>query len=386
MAGVQTQPGSPIFKHKRNYQMRFSPRSRKLRCVVDTVPAISKAGSMSSTQTAAARPGGINPESQNLSVFNFASSSQDSGSPQRSTHQNGKAKKRSKKKEHDGKKVQRVTRTVQKQTEQSAKKKRLEAINQQWAISSEEKEEERSGAEGPRRSGRRVSFLNSAVTSDGTQQESGAELCPGTSATTEKLSGGRAAASDRTQPDESVPDSVEEHDKLGTKDQDPGVTPDKQPGVTPTKRRSRRGTVEVEKISSLETTPKRTRASSGRKRKLPGSPAVLNTPSPAKRRYDGSPGCPRLEPGDSPSVSSSAGRKSPSSRRASFGRASSGSPAVAKKNHKGETPLHLAAIKVQLPLNTSPASPHSLLSISTHLNYKTQFLETTVQIIRLFEL
>lgn len=364
-AELPTQPESPVFKHKKNFKIWFSPRSRKVRCVVEKPSEVTVLESKSPGETAAAQSDAITAQRQDLSVFNFTPSSQDSGSScsQRCRNGNRNGKKRSAKKNAACRKVsvQGATRTTRKQTKQKMKKNRLEAINQQWGITEEGdalKEKEQPCAEGARRSSKRVSFLSPAVTSDELQPEvpqgSTNELSPGRSTMRESLSGcGVTVLNDQTQPGQSMSDHVMQRDP------NPTDNPEKQDNVSPPKHASKRSRVE-EKVATLETTPKRPRASPGRRRKSQMSPAVLNPPSLTSPRCDESVKNSREEQRESPSVLATVGRKSPCAHGASVGRPTSGSPAVMKRNHKGETLLHLAAIKVERFLNNSPYLLHSI--------------------------
>ncbi|XP_031155989.1 BRCA1-associated RING domain protein 1 isoform X1 [Sander lucioperca] len=343
LAEIQTQPQSPVFKHKKNFKIWFSPRSRKVRCMVEKPSEVTVPASTSSGETAAAQPDTLTAQCQDLSVFNFTSSSQDSGSSCSQRCKNENRKKRSIKKNAASRKVsvQGATRTTRKQTKQKMKKNRLEAINQQWGITKEVdalKEKEQPCAEGARRSSKRVSFRSPAVTSDEPQPEvpqgSTNEVCSSRSTMRESLLGRNITVlNDQTQSGQRMLDSVRQHDNT--------ACPEKQDTVSPPKHSSKRSRVE-EKVITLETTPKRPRASPSRRRISQMSPAVLNPLSPASPRCDKSVKNSGQKQGDSPSVLATVGRKSPG---ASVGRPTSGSPAVMKRNHKGETLLHLAAIK-----------------------------------------
>ncbi|XP_068558855.1 BRCA1-associated RING domain protein 1 [Cebidichthys violaceus] len=346
VAKNQTQPQSPVFKQKKNFKIWFSPRSRKVRCTVEKPSEVLVPESTSSLQTAAAQRDAVAAQRPDLSVFNFTSSSQDSGSSSSQRCKNANGKKGSTKKKAAVRKasVQGATCTTRKQTKQKMKKHRLKAINQQWGITKEaeaSKEKEQHCAEGSRRSSKRVSFLSPAVTSDEPQpkvpQGSTNELGPGISAVRKSLfEGSVAVLNDRAQPGRRMSDSVGQHDKPSETE-----SPEKQVNVSPPKHSSKRSRVE-EKVAMLETTPKRPRASPGRRRKSQMSPAVLNPLSSASPRCDKSIRNSRGEQGDSPSVLATVSRKSPCTP---VGRPTSGSPAVMKRNHKGETLLHLAAIK-----------------------------------------
>ncbi|XP_040913835.1 BRCA1-associated RING domain protein 1 isoform X2 [Toxotes jaculatrix] len=354
---VQTQPQSPVLKHKKNFKIWFSPRSRKVRCMVEKPSEVTVPESRSSGETATAQPDTVTAQSQDLSVFSFTSSSQDSGSSssQRCISESRNRKKKSAKKNA-------ASRTTRKQTKEKMKQRRLEAINQQWGITEEVdalKEKEQPCAEGGRRSSKRVSFLSPPVTSAEPQpdvpQGSTNELSPGRSATRESLSGGNITdANYQATGGQSMSDSAIQQDTLSTNDLNPTDDHEKQDNVSPPKHSSKRTRV-LEKTGNLETTPKRPRASPGRRRKSLGqmSPVVLNPPSLTSPRCgkSTSPRCgksskiSREEQGDSPSALTTVGRNSPCTHGTPVGRPSPGSPAVMKRNHKGETPLHLAAIK-----------------------------------------
>lgn len=363
LAKNETPPQSPVFKKKKNFKIWFSPRSRKVRCMVEKPSEVLVPESTSSRGTAASQQDTCTAPCQDLSVFNFISSSSDSASScsQRCKNENGK--KGSTKKKVAIRKVsgQRATRTTRKQTKQKTTTRRLDAINQQWGIPKEADAlqiKEQHLAEGSRMSSKRVSFHSPAVMSDEPQPkvpQGTNELSPGRSTLGKRLlEGSVTELNEQTQLDQRMFDSVGQHDKLSETD-----SPEKQNAMSPPKHSSKRSR-EEEKAVTLDTTPKRPRASTGRRRKAQTSPAVLNPLSLASPRCDKSIKHSRQEPGDSPSVRASVGRQSPCTPVASVGRPTSGSPAVTKRNHKGETLLHLAAIKVEWFLNTSAYFPHSI--------------------------
>uniref|UniRef100_UPI0037E7F80F BRCA1-associated RING domain protein 1 n=1 Tax=Semicossyphus pulcher TaxID=241346 RepID=UPI0037E7F80F len=337
---IHPQPGSPVLKHKKNFKMWFSPRSRKVRCMVEKPSEVTVPKSRCSEEAAKAQPDSATAQGQDLSVFNFTSSSQDSGScsSERCKNENMNRKKKSTKKNTASRKVsvQGAPRTTRKQTKQKMKTSRLEAINQQWGITEEVdalKEREEPCAEGARRSSKRVSFLSPPVTS-----ESQPEVPPPSAMGANLLGGSATVPNDQQQPCQSMLDI----DKLPANDPNAACYPEKQDNTSTPKHSSKRPRAE-EKDQTPETTPKRPRASPGKRRQSQMSPAVLNPPSSASPRCDKSvKKSPRRERGDSPSGVAAVGRKSPCSPA---GRPTSGSPAVMKRNHKGETPLHLAAIK-----------------------------------------
>ncbi|XP_034741598.1 BRCA1-associated RING domain protein 1 isoform X2 [Etheostoma cragini] len=350
LAEIQTQPQSSVLKHKKNFKIWFSPRSRKVRCMVEKPSEVTAPASMSSGETAATQPDALTAQCQDLSVFNFTSSSQDSVSSCSQRCKNENRKKRSTKKDSANRKVslQGATRTTPKQTKQKMKKNRLETINQQWGITNEVdalKEKEQPCAERAKRSSKRVSFQSPAVTSDEPQPEgpqgSTNELWSSRNAMRESLLGCNITIlNDQTQSGQRMLDSVRLHDKT--------AGPEQQDNVSPPMHASKRSRVK-EKVTTLETTPKKPRASPGRRRMSQMSPAVFNPLSSASPRFDKTRSIKNSgqKQGGSPRVLVTVGRKSPGTPGASVGRPTSGpaSPVVMKRNHKGETLLHLAAIK-----------------------------------------
>ncbi|KAK2839660.1 hypothetical protein Q5P01_013400 [Channa striata] len=232
--------------------------------------------------------------------------------------------------------VQGTSRTTRKQT----KKKRLEDINQQWGIT---EVLEQPCAEGEKRSSKRVSFVSPDVTSEEPQpkvpQGSTNEPLSGTTSVIHS-EGCDTDIYHQASPGQNMQVSVVQKDMQCANDLSPTDNPNKQDNVSPAKHSSKRTRGE-DKVCTLETTPKRPRNSPGRRIKSRGrmSPAVLNPPSVTSPRCSESTNSSREEQG------ASCVRKSPCIHSASVGRPSSGSPAVMKRNHKGETLLHLAAIK-----------------------------------------
>ncbi|CDQ60332.1 unnamed protein product [Oncorhynchus mykiss] len=320
------QSDKSVLKHKKNFKIWFSPRSRKVRCRVEKPAAVPL------------------PEVGNLSVFNFNSSSQDSGSssPQRAT--NYEKKKATKKTRNGGGKP-----TKHEETKQNVKTQRLEAINQQWGFGGA-----REGDEGEHRSSKRVSF-QSPATLPATAEPQKEDLPQGN---TIILSPSRSILK-VVQPGENVPlsedqDSPSPHttpsqlDKISAKQHSkPNEEMTKKPDLpSPPKRTPKRFCVEDKNISQC--TPKKPKASPGQGRRPAvdrvALPAIHTSPSPAASPRQGgtstSTRISRVEQqwGSSPCSPAPLGKRSP-------GRLSQNSPAVVKRNHKGETPLHLAAIK-----------------------------------------
>lgn len=365
LAEVPTQPESPVLKHKKNFKIWFSPRSRKVRCTVEKPSEVTAPASLSSKEPGPAQPVPVTAQGQDLSVFNFTSSSQDSGSGCSETgckSENLNKKKRSTKKSAASRKVsaQVTPRTTRKRSKLQMKKNRLEAINRQWGITGKRdalEEKEQPCAEGERRSSKRVSFLSPPLTSEELHTEvpklSTEKLSPNRSTVGTSLSEVTATVpTEQFQPCQSTRDD----DKLPAHDPDSAAIPEKQDG-TPTPQHPTKRSRAQEKAATPESTPKRPRASPGRGRKSQMSPAVLNPPSSASPRCERSmKKSPGKKRGDSPSHLTAAGRKSPCG-----GRLSPGSPPFMKKNHKGETLLHLAAIKVLSFIHISPLN-YSLYS------------------------
>ncbi|KAJ4918996.1 hypothetical protein JOQ06_027885 [Pogonophryne albipinna] len=299
LAEIQTPPHSPVLEHKKKVKIWFSPRSRKVRCTVEKPSEVTLAESTSSGETAAAQPDALTAPPQDLSVFNFTSSSQDSGSSSPERSKNEKGKKRTKRNASSWEVMARVPmRAPRILSRQQIKKNRLEAINHKWGITEEMdalEGNELSRDEGPRKYSKRVTFLSPVVMSDETLTEVPQGSTDELGTTRESLSGGSSPVlNDQTPPGQEMTDSV---------DKSPPDTqiPEKRPDESPLKHSPKRSRLE-EEGATLETTPK----------------------------------LPRASP---------AGRRSPRSPSASVGRPPSGIPAVMKRNHKGESPLHLAAIK-----------------------------------------
>ncbi|XP_033843508.1 BRCA1-associated RING domain protein 1 isoform X1 [Periophthalmus magnuspinnatus] len=332
-----TNQETPVSNQKKNVKIWFSPRSRKIRCLVEkpfqgTVPESKPPG-----QTAAPNTTDI---SKDLSVFNFASSSQDSGSSSPQTRDLSTRSKRHTKKSTTRKKQASAHGTVRAQQTQSVPKmRRLQAINQQWGISEGPVAlKDQPCTEQPRRSGKRVSFGGPAVTYDKPcaqlPQGTTNELNPGTVNGTVPgtISRDRAADSNTEIVDNLAQNSTPHTNECEAED---NAEKKEENEPSPTMKRSR-----IEEGFSLDMTPKRPRTSPGSRRKSRGHrvPSVLSSPSLSSPAGSKAGRSPRVELGDSPSSSlGSVSRKSP--------RLSSGSPAVMKRNHKGETPLHIAAIK-----------------------------------------
>lgn len=325
-------------------------------------------------ETTATQPDIGSAQPGDLSVFNFTSSSQESGSsPSQMCKNENKNKKKVSTKRNAGSRaisVQKATRTTRKKTKETVKNGRLGAINQQWGITVEvdpEKKKEQSCAERAGRSSKRVSFLSPVVTSDEPQLEvcrrNTSAISPGRNTMSENASEDDTVPNDQTQPGPSMSDSVMQHDKLSSQSPSSIHNPDKHDKASPLRHSSKRCKLE-EKVTTLETTPKRPRASLGR-RKSQLSPATLNPPSLFSPRCDKSVRKSREEQRESPSALGTVVQKSPSTPTASVGRPTSGSPAIVKRNHKGETLLHIASIKVEKYMNNSPYLFHPIFLLQS---------------------
>lgn len=245
-------------------------------------------------------------DSSVLSVFNFTSSSQDSGSSTPPRVRAGTEQKKKKKKKKEQKKLKNVVKKRVRGTRihNKEKKRRLKAVNQQWGLGKDdamEDEEDKIEA----RSGKRVSFQ---CPSSGTKQEveEVREVSHGEEPVISPKRQMRSILKDgrEKQPDQALSE-IQQH-----------------PCSTPKRSRAQGG--------SPQSTPKRPRLSPGQRARRRRS-----GPSPVTSLYSGIP-----ERSVEDRKEKEGRRNSPASGR------SQASPAYMKKNHKGETPLHLAAIKV----------------------------------------
>lgn len=270
--------GPGVLTKKKNFKIWFSPKSRKVRCRVET-------------QTDSGPSARHNSDTNVLSVFNFTSSSQDSGSstPPMAT----KGAEKTKKKKTERKKQMGV---IRKQTRssriQSKEKMRLKAVNQQWGLGKDDllQDKEDPVKQNEARSGKRVSFR---CPSDSTEQ---VEDPQDEKQVLSSVKRKRSILKDTTKKTQELPQAHSETPLPSAKRSEP---------------------------HSPHSTPKRPRLSPGqkmvRRRRSGSSPNISPCSSIAERKEkDNSPGTGRSLP----------------------------SPAHMKRNHKGETPLHLAAIKV----------------------------------------
>uniref|UniRef100_A0A665XC93 BRCA1 associated RING domain 1 n=1 Tax=Echeneis naucrates TaxID=173247 RepID=A0A665XC93_ECHNA len=283
------QQGSPVFKNKKNFKIWFSPSSRKVRCTVEKTSGAIIPNRRSPGETDVSQPETIITQHQNLSI-----------------------------------------------KQMMTKKKRLAAVNHQWGLSDEVplKKQELLCDGRTRRSTKRVSFLSSAVDSERQPEvpkESTDEFRPDSSATQMNC-----PISDGL----NMSDVVIQPNSLSSKDLNPTGDPEKQADISPPMHSSKRARV-WEKVGILETTPKRPRTSTGQRRKSLNqmSPVVLNPPFLTSPKCKKNTKISREEQGHIPVCRKSSPHSAP------VAQTSAGSPAVIKRNHKGETLLHLAAIK-----------------------------------------
>lgn len=333
----QTQSENSVLKHKKNFKIWFSPRSRKVRCqplpdsmVENTTPAL---------------PETATTESQDLSVFNF-SSSQDSDNP---SPQRGQNKDKKDKKPLNGDRKPTACRkrpATRKQTKLTVKKQRLEAVNQQWGFGSEVEAkadgEQSSAGEGGQMSSKRVSFLSPAI--EEPQQESPQGTAVVHRPSRSILKGGQPGegvliSTDHDQPSQSPQTSPSALGPVTTESSKSRGRPGGQDPPCAPKIAPPRAGVEGEGSGASQSTPKRPRPSLGQGRR-PVEPLVSPSTSMPERTAR------RVEEEQSHSpCSPAATKRSPSTPGGSGGRSSQSSPSVMKRNRKGETPLHLAAIK-----------------------------------------
>ncbi|MCI4378757.1 hypothetical protein PGIGA_G00219940, partial [Pangasianodon gigas] len=273
-----------ILTKKKNFKIWFSPKSRKVRCRVEN-PADSNPSVPQRS------------DSSVLSVFNFTSSSQDSGSSTPPKARGGTERKKKKKKERKKRKsmVRKQVRGTRVQSKE--KKMRLEAVNQQWGIGKDDtvEDEENSANQNEARSGKRVSF------------------------------------------------------QCLSAEQEEEVPQDEKRVLSPTRRRSilKEGTEKTpdQALSEIQqhSSPKRSRPQGGSPQSTPKRPRLSPGQRARRRRSGPSPDASPYSSIPERSVEERKGKETPGSSPAT-GRSQT-SPAHMKRNHKGETRLHLAAIK-----------------------------------------
>ncbi|MCJ8732882.1 hypothetical protein PDJAM_G00216790 [Pangasius djambal] len=285
--------GPAVLTKKKNFKIWFSPKSRKVRCRVENPADPNPSGPQRSDASV-------------LSVFNFTSSSQDSGSSTPPRARGGTERKKKKKRKERKKRKSMVRKQVRGTRVQSKEKKmRLEAMNQQWGIGKDDtvEDEENSANQNEARRRKRVSFQ-----------------CP-------------------------------------SAEQDEEVPQDEKRVLSPTRRRSilKDGTEKTpdQALSEIQqhphSSPKRSRPPGGSPQNTPKRPRLSPGQRTTRRRRSGpSPDASPYSSIPERSVEESKEKETPG-RSPATGRSPT-SPAYMKRNHKGETPLHLAAIKGDVEL------------------------------------
>lgn len=350
-----------VFKQKKGFKIWFSPRSRKVHCLLEKPSEVTSPESRSSRGGGPGESDNHSAQTGDLSIFSFTSSSQESGSsssPNAGNKSNNR-KKRSTKRNASSREMlaERANRATRKETKEIMKKNKLEAINQQWGITGETHSPDKkrqANAEGVRRSTKRVSFLSPAGTSDVPQSEvpqaRSNDHRPDTSTMKGTLSEHNSVLNKQTQSSQNISPSIIQSDAPSVHVPSFGDSLATHDYVSPLKRPSETCTAD-DKVTTLETTPKRPRVSPARGRKSQISPTVLSPPPSA------SPGCDKKkriqQECESPPV-----QRSPCSQRSA-----SGSPAILKRNYKGETPLHIASIKVRNSQRTALVSQKSSTAV-----------------------
>ncbi|KAL2081578.1 hypothetical protein ACEWY4_023431 [Coilia grayii] len=352
-----SQETSLAVKRQKKFHIWTSPKSHRIRCRLERRGQEAAAATLFPAEALQTRPEPpkASPEPLDTSVYNFPASSQDSGSSSPSrTKASGTRKK---KKQQQRKKRQTVNYRVRRATEctqraaaaqDREKQKRalqLQVINQQWGIGVDagggaaaevqelsEGQEDGGGDKQGRRSGKRVSFQSPSS--------------PLTEVTPEENAGPTENGFPVLEP------AISDVDLPGG----PSITTlepvldSASPARRPHARTPKRGRPS-DGGADQQSTPKRPRVSPGGGRRLSAAieeeeegegPSALSTPPPSPHTPSSasdSRGAVRgdldVSPGPSPS----------GARRSQRGQGSPGSPAFMKRNHKGETPLHLAAIK-----------------------------------------
>lgn len=354
---------SPVVKRKKRYRIWTSPRSKRIRCRVESRPERGTLFPVSaSALTQQPRPQKSLFKPQDASVYNFPVSSQDSASssPSRAATSSKKKGKRTTKNERVRRAVERAQMAV---TRKQKRKLQLQVINQQWGVGADgdtgdagETLKDRDGGGGRGGEGgsserdgmrprKRVSFQtpNSPLAEDHRKENA---------PPSERL----AASPQPAAPDAGVL-SAPSATPLEATNKDTASPAKRSPCRMPKRARQADGDVDQ------QSTPKRTRASPSGGRRHPAAAtaidglSALSTPPPSPQALLPSP---RQSPGGAGRELGLSSTPSPAGKRRSHGRQSQGSPAFAKKNHKGETPLHLAAIKVR----SRPARFRSCLTCS----------------------
>nr|XP_055071954.1 BRCA1-associated RING domain protein 1 isoform X1 [Misgurnus anguillicaudatus]XP_055071955.1 BRCA1-associated RING domain protein 1 isoform X1 [Misgurnus anguillicaudatus]XP_055071956.1 BRCA1-associated RING domain protein 1 isoform X1 [Misgurnus anguillicaudatus]XP_055071957.1 BRCA1-associated RING domain protein 1 isoform X1 [Misgurnus anguillicaudatus]XP_055071958.1 BRCA1-associated RING domain protein 1 isoform X1 [Misgurnus anguillicaudatus] len=290
-------------KKKKNFKIWFSPRSRKIRCCVEKPVAVNHSnGDQRKKNTT------VLSEPKDMSVYNFSSSSQDSDS---STPPRRKVNKKAKSKRLIPASSAQTAVTLS-QMKRECKRLKLEAINHRWGIGTEsdldskdEDDEKESSGDDNIRPGKRVSFQCL-----GSQPEEHQKI----------ISQGE------TQVDS--PDERFEHIETNCLDHLPNIQEPPQQSPSEALKRAGEGTPKISR-----TTPRWRISREGT--------AQFPTEDPTSRQSEEDQNVKKVLPmsGRGSTATPVLGRKSTRVR------SNRGSPAYMKRNHKGETPLHLASIK-----------------------------------------
>ncbi|XP_048835338.1 BRCA1-associated RING domain protein 1 [Brienomyrus brachyistius] len=295
-------------KAAKRFKIWFSPRSRKVRCRVDKrvklVPQDPRKGGMAEKCGSSTRP-------RDHSVFSFSSSSQDSVSSYPCGGNSDGLKKTAGKKNVRRPPVLCPKRVLRKQTEKIAQKEKLDALNHQWGIDQARGSGSREGnAVEVGRSSRKVSFQSAVEVCDspaGPQpDEDSCSLTPSRGPSQRATQGGNQRPRRRI---------------MGA-DSSPGRQTADGAHSDPSCQTPRRGRPRTEERA--QGTPKKPRLS-------PGPGARCGEKDPA-----------RAAPIASPAAKACYRRLGEQQPESST---SPRTPPLLKRNHKGETPLHLAAMK-----------------------------------------
>ncbi|XP_052422418.1 BRCA1-associated RING domain protein 1 [Carassius gibelio] len=327
-------------KNKKNIKIWFSPKSRKVRCCIEKPVDSNKSNEVQEKNA------GMSPSFKDLSVFNFTSSSQESGS---SSPPRGKVNKKIKKRRIS--QACKQTRVGQRpktwtQTMQECKRLKLEAINQQWAFEKEkegsidnknEEDEKVSSGDDNRRYSKKVSFhfphsqpeeSHMAVHQEQNQIPSPQKSIPNNLEVEgiEKQSSAALSSPCYDQQVESVTDIPQE-----SNENTPGPL---QPSLARVCKRNR----EDRDSDDPQRMPKQPRTTSGlKKRSLRERAASTEDCSQSLRTSRQS----NEKQNRNPVTQATPDLR----KKSSSVRHKRANPAYMKRNRNGETPLHLAAIK-----------------------------------------
>ncbi|XP_051762511.1 BRCA1-associated RING domain protein 1 isoform X2 [Ctenopharyngodon idella] len=326
--------GSSVSKNKKNVKIWFSPKSRKIRCCIEKPAGSNKSNGVQGKEATSSKP-------KDLSVFNFTSSSQESGSsspPLRKANKKTKKKRSSQVYRQASGGQSLTTRT---QTMQECKRLKLEAINQQWTLGkqaaidkNDEEHEKVSSGDDDRRSRKRVSFLFPRSQPEETHKapHQGENQIPSPKKSilsnmeiedSEKQSCATLSSSYHDQQVEPVTDIPPESNENA-----PGPS---QPSLPSVGKRTR----ENQDSQGLQSMPKKPRNSGcGNRLSREGTSSTEDHSQRTSRQSNGKQNVKPITP-----ATSDLRRKSSSVRH------NQTSPSFMKRNHNGETPLHLAAIK-----------------------------------------